>query len=89
MAFQLKILMNDISYYENYSKSIKYNFTEGPCKANVLAILGPCFGFFYNIFSFRYLKWLKFSLESLACQIKDYHSMLDYWDHMRAMFGPY
>ena len=33
----------------------------------------PCFGYFYNIFASRCLKWLKFSLESHASQIGEYH----------------
>ena len=56
-------------------------FTEESCTANreklfsvellepywghVWAILGPCLGYFYNIFASRCLKWLKFSLVSL------------------------
>merc|ERR1711954_440759 len=34
----------------------------GPYKGHVWAILGPCFGYFYNIFASRLLEWLKFSL---------------------------
>merc|ERR1711954_586251 len=60
-----------------------------PYKGHVWAILGPCFGYFYNIFASRCLKWLKFSLESQACQIEENQSMLDYLDHIRAMFRPY
>ena len=41
----------------------------------------PCFGYFYNIFSSRCLKWLKFSLESHACHIEEYSLMLTYLDH--------
>ena len=60
----------------------------GPYKGHVWAILGPCFGYFYNIFASRCLKLLKFSLESQASQIEESHSMSDCWDHIRAMFAP-
>ena len=60
----------------------------GPYKGRVWAILGPCFGYFYNIFASRCLKWLKFSLDRHAFQIGEYESMSNYWDHIRAMFGP-
>jgi len=39
-----------------------------PYWGNVLAIKGPCFGYFYNIFASRCLTWLKFSLKSQTCQ---------------------
>ena len=39
--------------------------------AMFLAILGPQFGYFYDIFASRCLKWLNFSLESYACHIKE------------------
>merc|ERR1711954_156073 len=57
-----------------------------PYQGHVLVILGPCFGIFYNIFASRFLKWLIFSLVSQASQTKENHSMLDYWNHIRAMF---
>ena len=60
-----------------------------PHRVHVLPILGLCFGYFYNIFASRCLKWLKFSLKSHACQLEEYHSMSNYWDHIRAMLGPY
>ena len=82
-----------------------YLFTEEPCKPNrgipinvkllgqykglVLVILGPCFGYFYNIFASRCLIWLKFSLKSHASQIEEYQSMSNYCDHIRAIFKPY
>ena len=53
---------------------------------HVWAILGPCFGYFYNTFASRCFKWFKISLESHAYQIEEYHSMLNYRDHIRAMF---
>ena len=37
----------------------------GPYKGNVWAILGLCFGYFYNMFASRCLKLLTFSLVSL------------------------
>ena len=58
----------------------------GPFWGHVWAISG-CFGYFYNISAPRCMKWLKFSLVSRASQIEEYHSMSDYWDHIRAMFG--
>ena len=61
----------------------------GPYQGHVWAIFGSCFGYFYNIFAFKCLKWLKFSLESHASQKEEYHSLSNYWDHIRAMFGPY
>ena len=44
----------------------------GPYKGHVWAILGPCFGYYCNIFASRCPKWLKFSLKSHAFQIGDY-----------------
>ena len=38
---------------------------------HVWAILGPCFGYFYNIFASRCLKWLKLLLISHAPQIEE------------------
>ena len=61
----------------------------GPNWGNVLAIKGPCFGYFENIFASKCLIWLKFSLKSHASQIEEYQSMSNYWDHIRAIFGPY
>ena len=60
-----------------------------PYWSHVWAILGPCFGYFYNIFACSYLKWLKFSLKSHAHQIEDYTLISNYWDHIGAMFSPY
>ena len=54
----------------------------------IFNFLGPCFGYLYNIFASRCRKWLKFSLEVRACQIEEYNSMSNYWDHMIAMLGP-
>ena len=34
-------------------------------------MLRPCFGYFYKTFVSRYLKWLKFSLERLKCQLEE------------------
>ena len=63
---------------------------------NIGTILGPClghiramFGLFLQNFATRCLKWLNFSLESHASQIEEYHSMSNYLDYIRAMFGPY
>ena len=58
----------------------------GSYKDHVWAILGPWYGYFYNIFASRCLKWLTYSLERCACQIEEYHSVSNYWDHIRAMF---
>ena len=60
-----------------------------PYKGHFWTILEQCLGYFYNIFASRCLKWLIFSLVSHASQIEENHSMLDYWNHIRAMFGPY
>ena len=54
----------------------------GPYEGYVLVIS-------YNIFASRCLKWFKFLLESNAYQIEEYYSMLNSWDHIRAMVGPY
>ena len=54
---------------------------------HIWAIVGPCFGNFYNIFTYRCLKWLAFSTES-CMPIRKYSSMLMYWDHIEAIFGP-
>ena len=54
------------------------------CWGHVLAILGPCLDYFYSFSASRCLKWLKFSLESHASQIEQYHSMSNDWDHIRA-----
>ena len=78
------------------------NFTKGTCMPNrrvflsvdllgpngghVLVVLGPCFGYFYNMYASRRLKWLTFSLKSLAYQIGEYSSILNYWDHIENMF---
>merc|ERR1712081_21493 len=43
----------------------------GPHLGHVWAILGPCFGYFYNIFASRCLKWLKLLLISHAPQIEE------------------
>ena len=40
----------------------------GSYKGHVWAMLGPCFGYFYNIFASRGLKWLTYSLVSLKVQ---------------------
>ena len=61
----------------------------GPYLGHVLAILVPCFDNFYNIVASRCWKWLKFSLEGHVSQIEEYHSMSNYWDHIRAMLGQY
>ena len=63
----------------------------GPYWGNVWAKLGLCFGQFCNIFAFRCLKWLNFSLKSHACQIEDCSSIFQTisgqcLDHNRAMF---
>ena len=44
--------------------------------------LGPCFGYFYNIFACRCLKWLKFSLKSHECQIEKYFLIFNCWNHI-------
>ena len=54
----------------------------GLYRGHIWAILGPCFGHFYNIFASRVQKWLKFSLERHACQIEEYHTMSNYCDHI-------
>ena len=41
----------------------------GPYKGQVWTILGPCFGYFYNIFASICLKLPKFSLRSHACKM--------------------
>ena len=56
----------------------------GQCLINI----EPCFGYFYYIFASRCLKWLNFSLESHASPIEENHSILDYWNHIRAIFRP-
>ena len=60
----------------------------GPYWGHVWTILGPCFGYLYNIFACRCLKWLKFSLKSHACQAEDYSLISNYPDHIGSMFGP-
>ena len=55
----------------------------GPYCGNVLAILGPCFSYFYNIFASRCLKRFKFSLKSHTWQIEEY------WDISMLCSGPY
>ena len=64
----------------------------GSYKGHVWAILGPCFGFFYNIFASRCPKWLKFSLESHACQIErrpfNVKLLGPYKGHVWAILGP-
>ena len=76
-------------------------FTEESCISNrkytlmltnldhIWVIIGPCFGYFYNIFASRCIYWLKFSLESLACQIEEYSALYNYLYHILAMFWPY
>ena len=61
----------------------------GPHFDHVLAILGPCFNYFYNIFASRCLKWLKFALMSHAGHflVRKYSLILTYWNHIEAMFG--
>ena len=59
-----------------------------PYKRHVWAILGPCFGYFYNIFAFRLLKWLEISLKRHACHTEVYSLILMYSDHIKAMFWP-
>ena len=61
----------------------------GPYWGHVPAKLGPCFGYFYNIYASRYMTMLKFSLESQACKIEEYSTMLTNWGHIGAMFWPY
>ena len=75
------------------NRRIIFNFELlGPYWGHVWAILGPCFGYFYNSFAFRCLKWLKYSLKSHACQVEEYYSMLNYLDHNQdhvwAILGP-
>ena len=60
----------------------------GPYGDHVWVILGPFLGYFYNILAFRFLKWLKFSLKSHACQAEDYSLISNYPDHIGSMFGP-
>ena len=62
----------------------KINFLE-PYKDHVWAILGPCFGYFYNIFASGSLKWFKFSVEDHACKKEEYHFMSNYRDHRRTI----
>ena len=63
------------------------------CFYDIVAILvaqiqGPCFGYFYTFFASRCMKWLKFSLDSHASQIEEYHLVWNNWDHKRTMIGP-
>ena len=60
----------------------------GPYWCHVWAIVGPYFGYFYNIFASRYLKLLKFSPKSHACHIEDYILIFNYWGHVLAILGP-
>ena len=78
----------------NYLEHIMSMFfqLEGPCWDHVWAILVPCFGYFYNLFACRWLKWLKISLKRLACKIEEYSLSVDllgpYWGHVLAILGP-
>ena len=65
------------------------NFVIGTIVWPFLGKLGSYIGYFYIFFASRCLKWLKFSLESHASQIEEYHQMSNYMDSIRAMFGPY
>ena len=61
-----------------------------PYKGHILAILGPYFVYFKNISASRLQIWLKFSLESHGSQTEDkFHSISNYWDHIRAIPKPY
>ena len=59
---------------------------------HVWAILGPYLSYFINIFACRCLKWLKFSLKCITCQIEQYFRVRlfgAYWSHLghiRALF---
>ena len=53
-----------------------------------VGLWGPSKGYFYNIFAFRLLKWLKISLKRHAWHIEVYSLMLTYLDHIWAMFWP-
>ena len=86
--FDLVRILNEKPNRTNQTVPCNYIFLES-CWGYVWAILGPCFDYFYNIFASRCLKWLKFSLESHASQIEEYHSISNYWNHKRAMFLPY
>ena len=64
-------ILTEESCMPSERKPLNVNFL-GPYKGHVcaisgpcLAIVGPCFDDFYNIFASRCLKWLIFSLESL------------------------
>merc|ERR1711954_106291 len=63
--------------------SLKYTFLN-----HIWDILGPCFGYFYNIFASRCMKWLTLLLMSHAPQIEKYSLMFNYWNHIGSMFGP-
>ena len=80
-----------------YMPEMAQIFTEESCMSNRKCSLmltnldhirAMC-GVFFNIFVSRCLKWLKFSLKSHSCQLGEYHSISNYLDHIRAMFGPY
>ena len=72
------------------SRRLLINFQlSRPYWVHVWAILGSCFGYFYNIFASRCLKLFKFSLKNHACYIEEYSLMFNFWDHILAMFGPY
>ena len=72
------------------SRRLLINFQlSRPYWVHVWAILGSCFGYFYNIFASRCLKLFKFSLKNHACYIEEYSLMFNFWDHIWAMFGPY
>ena len=72
------------------SRKLLINFQlSRPYWVHVWAILGSCFGYFYNIFASRCLKLFKFSQKNHACYIEEYSLMFNFWDHIWAMFGPY
>ena len=51
---------------------------------HVRTIIGPCFGYFYNIFASGCPKWLNFLLSSHACQIGECWLM----PNVVCIFGP-
>ena len=71
------------------SRRLLINFQlSRPYWVHVWAILGSCFGYFYNIFASRCLKWLQFSLESHSRILLNDKSLGPYLGHVWAILSP-
>ena len=93
LEISVNIVARTLKFYIEYpwTESVRFRTNQlgGPCGAHVSAIKGPGFGYFYCIFASTCLKCLKFLLKSCERPTEKYPVMMNYWDHVGAMFGPF